>query len=66
MFIISVATAIAELPEIGLKIASGIISFGIFIVCIIGNRQFIIKSSKPEFLRAPTATNNPISVGKIL
>ena len=61
----SVATAIEALPEIGLKIASGIISAGIFNISIIGLIKFIITSNIPEALNAPTAKNIPINVGNM-
>ena len=64
--IISVATAIDALPEIGLTNASGIISLGILKKLVIGDINFIIKSKIPELLNAPTATKIPINVGKIL
>ena len=64
-FIISVATAIELLPEIGLSIASGINSLGKFTAFKIGDINFIIISKIPELLNAPIATNNPINVGNI-
>ena len=51
--------------EIGLKIASGITSFGNFKRFVTGVIILIIKSSTPEALNVPIATNNPISVGSI-
>ena len=51
--------------EIGLNIASGIISTGICSILISGDINFIIKSNTPEYLNALIATNNPINVGKI-
>ena len=65
-FIKSVATAIDPLPEIGLKIASGIISGGIFNIFSVGFIIFITKSKIPELLRAPIAKKSPIKVGNIL
>ena len=64
-FIMSVATAIDPLPEIGLNNASGIISRGMCNKFKIGDNKLIIKSKRPELLNAPIAKNNPISVGKI-
>lgn len=50
--------------EIGLNIASGIISVGILKKLTKGDISFIIKSITPEDLNAPIATNKPIKVGK--
>ena len=63
--IISVATAIDALPDIGRNNASGIISAGILNVSIIGFIMFIISSINPELLSAPTAKNIPTNVGNI-
>ena len=65
-FIISVAIAIEPLPDIGLNNASGITSLGNWIIFKTGFKKFTIASIIPELLSAPIATNNPISVGKIL
>ena len=62
----SVATAVEALPEIGLIKAKGITSLGIPKKFVIGDIKLIIKSTTPELLNAPTATNKPINVGKIL
>lgn len=51
--------------EIGLKIASGIISFGIPKNFIAGYIILIMKSNIPEYLNAPIATKSPIKVGNI-
>ena len=61
--IISTATPIEALPDIGLKSANGIISLGIFKISVTGEITFTIKSIIPEFLKAPTATKIPINVG---
>ena len=66
VFIISVATAIDALPEIGLIIAKGSISEGKFIILNNGVIIFTIKSIIPELLNNPIATNNPTKVGNIL
>ena len=66
LVIISVATAVDALPEIGLIKAKGIISLGIPKKFVTGDIKLIIKSKTPELLNAPIATNNPINVGKIL
>ena len=51
--------------EIGLSIASGIISFGNPKRFVIGDITFITKSNTPEALSVPIATNKPTSVGSI-
>lgn len=61
--IISVATAIDALPDIGLNNASGIICAGIFIVFNIGSIICTINSIIPELLNTPTAKNIPNNVG---
>ena len=58
--------AIELLPEIGLNIASGIISLGKFINFNNGSINLIIISMIPELLNVPTAKKRPTSVGKIL
>ena len=63
---ISTATAIEALPEIGLNIASGKTWLGIFNKLVTGEIILIIKSIMPEFLNAPTAKKIPINVGKSL
>jgi len=65
-FIISVATAIDALPEIGLINANGNTSVGNWKNCKIGVSKLEIASIIPELLNAPIATNNPTKVGKIL
>ena len=52
--------------EIGLSIASGIISLGNPKIFVIGEIKLIMNSKIPELLRTPIATNKPINVGKIL
>ena len=64
--IISVATAIDALPDIGLINIKGNISLGHFIIFVIGEIKFAIKSIIPELLIAPTAKKTPINVGNIL
>lgn len=51
--------------DIGLSIASGIISLGIFKIFNMGLIVFIIKSSIPDTLRALIAINKPIKVGNM-
>jgi len=63
LVIISVPMAIEALPEIGLKIANGIISFGIPKLFKTGDIIFIKLSIIPELLKTPIATKSPISVG---
>lgn len=65
-FIISNATAVDALPEIGLININGKTSLGIFSNPKNGFKAFCIKSKIPEFLRALIAKNKAISVGKIL
>ena len=65
-FIISVATAIELLPDIGLKSANGIISVGKLHIFNNGSTNLIAISITPELLSVPTARKRPISVGKIL
>lgn len=64
-FIISTAIAVDALPDIGLNIASGIISLGIPSKFVAGLIIFITMSIIPELLRAPIATNSPTKVGNI-
>ena len=64
-FIISTAIAVDALPEIGLNIASGIISLGIPSKFVAGLIIFITISIIPELLKAPIATNSPTNVGNI-
>ena len=64
--IISTATAIDALPDIGLNIANGKIWFGIFNKFVIGEISLIIRSIIPDFLSAPTAKKMPTSVGNNL
>lgn len=66
VFIISTAIAVEALPDIGLSMASGIISFGMFIRFVTGLSMFITRSNIPDVLSTPIATNNPISVGNML
>ena len=65
IFIISKATAVEALPEIGRININGNISFGIFNNPKKGDKVFWIKSKMPEFLRALIAKNNAINVGNI-
>lgn len=51
--------------EIGLSIASGIISDGILKNCKIDESICTIKSIIPELLSAPIATNKPTRLGNI-
>ena len=52
--------------DIGLNIASGMISLGIFKMFNIGDIKLTIKSNIPDTLKALIAINNPINVGNIL
>ena len=65
VFIISVAMAIEPLPDIGLKMASGIISGGKLNSDNNGEAKFIINSNTPEWRKLLIATNRPIKVGKM-
>lgn len=65
-FIISRATAVEALPEIGLTNIRGRISPGIWRKRRTGERKDCIKSKIPEFLKALIAKNSPIRVGNIL
>ena len=65
-FIISVATAIEALPEIGLNKAKGKISEGIFNKFNNGNTKFEKASIIPDALKTLIARNKPKSVGKML
>lgn len=51
--------------DIGLSIANGIISLGIFKIFNMGFIAFIIKSNIPDTLRALIAINKPIKVGNM-
>ena len=62
----SVATAIEALPEMGLNMASGMISAGIFSMVRSGDRIFTIKSMRPDARNALMAKKIPIRVGKML
>lgn len=62
---ISKATAVEALPEIGRISINGKTSFGIFKIARRGESILCIKSKRPEFLRALIAKNNPTNVGKI-
>ena len=65
LFIISVATAIEALPEIGLRSASGKISAGIFNKFKIGITTPVNASIIPEALKTLIDKNNPKRVGNI-
>ena len=65
-FIISKATAVEALPDIGRININGSICDGTFIKFKKGDNKFWKSSKIPEFLSALTAKNNAISVGKIL
>lgn len=65
IFIISRATAVEALPEIGLISIKGRSFEGICIKLRIGDRIFSNKSSIPEVLSAEIAKNKPTRVGKI-
>lgn len=62
---ISRATAVEALPEIGLISIKGRSSLGIFNKLRIGDKILWIKSKIPEFLSAEIARNNPTRVGNI-
>ena len=62
---ISVATAIEALPDIGLSTAKGRISAGIFNKFNKGNIKFVTASIIPDALNILIDKNNPKSVGKI-
>jgi len=64
-FIISSATAVEALPEIGRTNISGKTSTGIFNKASIGESKLWKKSKIPEFLSALIAKNSAISVGNI-
>lgn len=64
-FIISNATAVEALPEIGRININGNTSDGIFSNFKNGERVFWSKSNIPEVLRALIAKKRAISVGKI-
>lgn len=66
IFIISIATAVEALPEIGLISIKGNTSFGICNKFKIGDEAFWISSKIPEHLRALMAKNSAIRVGNIL
>lgn len=63
--IISRATAVDALPDIGLISIRGRSSDGILSKDNTGDRRFANRSKMPEFLRLLIAKNNAISVGKI-
>ena len=65
-FIISKATAVDALPEIGRMSINGNTSPGIFKIFKNGERIFWNRSKIPEFRNALIAKNSPMSVGKIL
>ncbi|MCI9365521.1 MAG: hypothetical protein HFJ54_02665 [Clostridia bacterium] len=64
-FIISSATAVEALPDIGRTKTRGRISDGIFKKLSIGLSKLVRRSRIPEDLNAEIARNNAISVGKI-
>ena len=64
-FIISSATAVEALPEIGRTNIRGNTSAGIFSKLKNGVRVFWSNSKIPEFLRALIAKNKATKVGKI-
>ena len=66
LVIISVATAIEALPEIGRRRANGKISEGIFNKLRRGMAILIIASIIPEALKTLIDKKRPSSVGKIL
>lgn len=66
LVIMSVATAIEALPEIGLKIARGKISEGILKIIRIGLIRLVIASMIPDSLKTLIERNSPKRVGKIL
>ena len=65
-FIISKATAVDALPEIGRIIIKGKISDGILNRFKKGDKLFFSKSKIPEVLSALIAKKSAISVGKML
>lgn len=65
VFIISNATAVEALPEIGRISINGNTSEGICNRFKIGDNMSWNNSSNPEFLRALIAKNNPTNVGNI-
>ncbi len=65
-FIISNATAVEALPEIGLISIKGSTWGGILSNPKKGDKAFWIKSKIPEFLSALIAKNNATRVGNIL
>lgn len=65
IFIISNATAVEALPDIGLISIKGNISFGMLNKFKTGEQMFWNASKIPEFLRALIAKKRAISVGKI-
>lgn len=65
VFIISIATAVDALPEIGRININGNTSEGICNKFRNGDSIFSNNSSRPEFLSALIAKNNPTNVGKI-
>lgn len=65
IFIISKATAVDALPEIGLINIKGRSFDGICIKLRIGDRIFSNRSNIPEVLRAEIAKNKPTRVGNI-
>ena len=65
-FIISKATAVEALPDIGRISIKGNISTGILHLLRKGDKICWNKSKIPEFLRALIAKNKAINVGKIL
>ena len=65
-FIISIATAVDALPEIGRISIKGNTSEGMLKIHKIGERSFSNRSRMPEVLSALIARNNPINVGNIL
>lgn len=65
-FIISIATAVEALPEIGRISINGNTSEGILKIDRTGESIFSNNSSIPEVLRALIARNKPTSVGNIL
>ncbi len=66
LFIISMATAIEALPEIGLKMASGSISEGIFNILKNGFNKFVMAEITPDSLSKLIDKKRPSSVGNIL
>lgn len=66
VFIISKATAVEALPDIGLINIKGNTSDGILHAVRTGDRMFWNKFKIPEFLSALTARNKATNVGNIL